>query len=199
MEPARRMQKHGRDRQPKLQTPPQDMVFIIWPETSGNSHLRFLGFVHSRKQSLLNMPTRRDSGLAIPAYNQLPPPPRNTELGTRADLWGKSAHYFPGKSGRSAQASPRPRPDCWTRAQRKGGLGMPDSSHLNDRSGELRCTAKNLSLHLRENAASAKVENPRSVLSAQRTSIQTAANYRFPPKTTALRPVPRFASYFDTA
>ena len=57
---------------------------------------------------------------------------------------------------------------------------MPDSSHLNDRSGELRCTAKNLSLHLRENAASAKVENPRSVLSAQRTSIQTAANYRFP-------------------
>jgi len=38
--------------------------------------------------------------------------------------------------------------------------------NLNGRSGEIRCTANRLLLHLRVNAASAKAKNPRSVLSA---------------------------------
>ena len=37
--------------------------------------------------------------------------------------------------------------------------------NLNGRSGEIRCTANILPLHLRVNAASAKAKNPRSVLS----------------------------------
>ena len=57
------------------------------------------------------------------------------------------------------------RPDCWTRAQRKVGLGTPNFGPLNGRSGEIRCAAKRGSLHLRGNAASAKLEKPMSGLS----------------------------------
>ncbi|MFT5342855.1 MAG: hypothetical protein ACI9HB_003085 [Gammaproteobacteria bacterium] len=51
------------------------------------------------------------------------------------------------------------RPYCWTRTQRKGGLGIPNFDPLNDRSGEIRCNAKCVPLHVRGNAASAKARN----------------------------------------
>ena len=52
-----------------------------------------------------------------------------------------------------------PRPDCWNRSQRKGGLGMPDFEPLNGRSGEIRCVAKNVPPQLQPNAASATWSN----------------------------------------
>jgi hypothetical protein len=47
--------------------------------------------------------------------------------------------------------------------------------NLNGRSGEIRCTANRLPLHLRVNAASAKAKNPRSVLSASYQFMHDAA------------------------
>jgi hypothetical protein len=52
---------------------------------------------------------------------------------------------------------------------------------IKGRSGEASCSANRLPLHLQENAASAKVENPKSASSAQQTLMQSAANDRCPP------------------